>query len=126
MRRDMELIRQIAFVVEASDDDIDSETLAIDGYDEAQIGYHCDLMNESGLIHTVSTRTLGAETTFATFYIQRLTSKGHDFVDAARNNTIWNKATATVASTVGGVTIDVMIRYLKFQAMTALGLPPDS
>ena len=123
MRRDMELIRQIAFAVEAADDGLDSETLVINGYTASQIGYHCELMNESGLIDTIDTQTLGSE--FATFHIRRLTSKGHDFADAARNDTIWNKAKATIASTVGGVTIDVMIRYLKSQAMAALGLPPD-
>ena len=120
MRRDMDLIRQIAFAVEAAGDGIDSEDIRIAGYSDAQIGYHCELMDESGLIDTISTQTLSSD--FATFQIKRLTSKGHDFVDAARNDTLWNKAKTTIAATVGGVTIDVMIRYLKSQALAALGM----
>jgi len=124
MRRDLDLIRQIAFVVESAKDGIDSESIHIPAYTPSQIGYHCDLMNDSSLIDTYSTQTLSSE--FATFHINRLTSKGHDFADAARNETIWNKAKSTISSTVGGVTIDIMIRYLKAQALNALGLSPDS
>lgn len=123
MRRDMELIRQIALVVESANDGIGSEDIRIAGYSVAQVGYHCDLMNESGLIDTIDIRTLSSD--YPTFHIKRLTSKGHDFVDAARNNAIWNKAMATIATAVGGVTIDVMIRYLKFQTMAALGMPTE-
>lgn len=123
MRRDMELIRQIAFAVESADDGLDSEDIQVEGFTASQIGYHCDLMNESGLIDTIDTQTMSSD--FATFHIKRLTSKGHDFVDAARSDTIWNKARATIAATVGGVTIDVMIRYLKSQAMAALGMPTE-
>jgi hypothetical protein len=124
VRRDMDLIRQIAFVVEAAIEGVDSEAIVINGYSDAQVAYHCELMNESKLIDTIDTQTFDSK--FSTFHINRLTSKGHDFVDAARNDTLWNKAKSTIASTVGGVTIDVMIRYLKSQALAALGMSPDT
>ena len=38
MRRDMELIRQIAFAVESANSGVDSETLNIAGFGDAQIG----------------------------------------------------------------------------------------
>ena len=60
---------------------------------------------------------------FAEFQIQRLTSKGHDFIDAARSDTIWKKTTTAIAKAVGGASIDVFIKYLKAQAMETLGLP---
>jgi preprotein translocase subunit SecF len=120
----MELIRKIAFVVETAEEGIDSEDIHIEGYSNAQIAYHCELMNESQLIDAIDTQTLSSE--YATFQINRLTSKGHDFVDAARSDTIWNKAKATITATVGGVSIDVFIRFLKAQALSALGLPPES
>jgi hypothetical protein len=121
MRRDMELVRQIAFAVESASSGIDSESLQIPNYSAEQIAYHCDLMNESGLLDTIDTQTM--DSAFATFHIRRLTSKGHDFIDSARNETLWNKAKTTIASTVGGVTIDVLMKYLKSQAMATLGLP---
>ena len=123
MRRDMDLIRQIAFIIESSDDSFNSETINIANYSQSQIGYHCELMNESGLLDAIDTRTMQSD--YATFHIRRLTTKGHDFVDAARSDTLWNKARATISSTVGGVAIDVLIRYLKTQAASALGLPTE-
>lgn len=102
---------------------IDSESLSIDGFTTAEIGYHCELMNESGLINTIDTQTMGD--VFPTFFIKRLTSKGHDFTDSARSDTLWQKAMTTISATAGGVTIDVMIRYLKQQAYSALGMQQE-
>ena len=81
-------------------------------------------MNESGLINVIDTSTMGRK--ISTFQINRLTSKGHDFVDAARSDTIWNKAKTKIASSVGGVAIDVMIRYLTLQASKTLGMSSES
>jgi hypothetical protein len=123
MKRDMDLIRKIAFAVESMPSSIDSESLRIDGFNEEQIAYHCELMNESGLFVAIDTQTMHSD--YASFNILRLTSKGHDFVDAARSDSVWNKAKATIATTVGSVSLDMMIRYLKTIAGSALGLPPD-
>ena len=120
MRRDMDLVRKIAFAIEDAKSPFDSKSLHIDGYTEEQIAYHCELMNESGLFHAIDVSHLQSK--FAEFQINRLTSKGHDFTDAARSDTIWKKATTTIATTVGGVTIDILIQYLKAQALSALGL----
>jgi hypothetical protein len=123
MRRDMNLIRKIALAIESSGSAINSELLQIEGYTKEQIAYHCELMNESGLIVANDTQTM--QTPHPSFHINRLTSKGHDFVDAARSDSVWNKATTTVATTVSSVSIDVLIRYLKSIASAALGLPTD-
>ena len=111
MKRDMDLIRQIAFAIENASDDLDSPFLVIDGYTPQQIAYHCDLMHESDLFQGFSTSHLSSP--FAEFQIQRLTSKGHDFIDAARSDTIWKKTTTAIAKAVGGASIDVFIKYLK-------------
>jgi hypothetical protein len=124
MKRDMDLIRKIAFAIEDSSSAIDSNSLAIDGFTQEQIAYHCELMNESGLLHAIDVSHLQSK--FAEFQINRLTAKGHDFTDAARSDTIWKKATTKIASTVGGVTIDVLIQYLKTQALASLGLSTPS
>ena len=124
MKRDMDLIRQIGFAIENATGDLDSTSLKIDGFTPQQIAYHCELMHESELFQGFSTSHL--ESPFAEFQIQRLTSKGHDFIDAARSDTIWKKTTTAIATAVGGASIDVVIKYLKAQAMATLGLPTSS
>ena len=118
----MDLIRRIAFVIEESDG-IDSTAITIDGFNADQIAYHCELMNEAGLFTAIDTTCMSSP--YSEFHINRLTTVGHDFVDAARNDTLWKKAMATVKSQVGGVTIELMIQYLKAQAMSRLGLSAE-
>ena len=80
-------------------------------------------MFESGLL-TVSDST-SYNSQICQLLIQRLTSKGHDFIDAARSDTLWQKTKKNVRDTVGGVTMDVLLKYLKAQSLELLGLPSD-
>jgi hypothetical protein len=123
MKRDIDLIRKIAFEVESLSSPINSESLRIDGFNTSQISYHCELMIEAGLIVGKDTSPLISD--FASFKIQRLTSKGHDFIDAARSDSIWNQAKEKIATTVGSTSIDIITRFLKTLASSALGLPAE-
>lgn len=123
MKRDVELIRKLAFIVEEAQGDVYSLSIGIEGYTTAQIAYHCELMREADLIKCIDVGHLGSQ--HPEFVIRRLTSKGHDFADAARNDTIWNKSIATIKKTAGAVTIDLLIQYLKVEARRVLGLPGE-
>ena len=126
MRLNMDLIRQISFAIEASTTPILSNELKIDGYKSAQIICHCSLLREHKLILAGD---CGAETSPNAMLISRLTSAGHDFVDAARNDTIWSKA--LVANNDVPVPLDIFIANLNSVTLSALGLssvygdPPD-
>ena len=126
MRPNMDLIRQITFAIEASTTPISSNELKIDGYASAQIIFHCSLLKEYKLIIADD---CGAETSTNALLISRLTSAGHDFVDAARNDTIWSKA--LVANNDVPVPLDIFIANLNSVTLSALGLssvygdPPD-
>ena len=126
MRLNMDLIRQITFAIEASTTPISSNELKIDGYKSAQIICHCSLLREHKLILAGD---CGAETSPNAMLISRLTSAGHDFVDAARNDTIWSKA--LVANNDVPVPLDIFIANLNSVTLSALGLssvygdPPD-
>ena len=121
MKRDIDLIRKIAFEVESLSSPINSESLRIDGFNTAQIAYHCELMIESGLVVATDTSSMRQDS----FNIQRLTSKGHDFIDAARNDSVWKQAKEKIATTVGTASIDILTRFLKAIASSALGLPSE-
>lgn len=78
------------------------DPLKHDSYSFAEIYEHILLLGdgESKLAHV---RDFGHGNGAA---IDRLTMQGHDFLEAARNDTVWNKA-KHAATKVGGVSIDV-------------------
>lgn len=117
----MELIRKLVFKVEECDGDLMSSSIQIDGYDAKQIAYHCALMYESQLIDCVDVMDLSSQ--YPEFIINRLTSRGHDFADAARNDGVWKKTVTTIKNTVGSATVEVLLQYLRLELRKTLGLP---
>ena len=121
MKRDMDLIRKLALAIEVSVTQIDSTLLLIDGFTPEQIGYHLELMVEAKLIVAIDATHLGSR--YPEMIVTRLSSRGHDFVDAARDDTIWKKSLATIRTTVGTTTISVLLEYLKAEIRRTLGMP---
>lgn len=117
MRPNMDLIRQITFAIEASTTPILSNELKIEGYKSAQIIFHCSLLKEHKLILADD---CGTEVSPNALLISRLTSAGHDFIDSARNDTIWSKA--LVANNDVPVPLDIFITNLESVTLSALGL----
>jgi hypothetical protein len=111
MKRDYELIRQIAFYIESASDEVNSVEIKIDGYEEDQIAYHCELMNEAGFLDCISVDDLGSK--YSEFVILRLSSAGHDFADLARVDSIWGRAMERVKTTASGVSLQVLVAWLK-------------
>ena len=110
MRRDMELIRFILF-------DVEGETeVDLSAYSNEQIIYHKVLLVESGLIHG----TVPADET--NVYPRRLSWEGHDFLDAARNETVWKKTMVKVKELGGGVTLEIVKALLIAIAKDHFGL----
>jgi hypothetical protein len=84
MKRDMELIRLSLLEIEREEPASD-----LFGYTEDQKVYHMALCIEAGLVDGVIVPD-GNGYPAATSAI-RLTWKGHEFFDVARNDTIWKK-----------------------------------
>ena len=128
MRPNMDLIRQITFAIEASTTPILSNELKIEGYASAQIIFHCSLLKEYKLILAGD---CGTDVSANALLISRLTSAGHDFIDAARNDKIWSKTKSLVANNDIPVPLDIFITHLNSVTLSALGLssvygdPPD-
>lgn len=120
----MDLIRQIALVVEEKttgfDPLLESASIQIDGYTSEQIALHCALMSEAKLIVTIDTTYLGSR--HKEFSIARLTWAGCDFLDAARDQKTWKSTMTKVRGKVSSVTFDVLLSLLKSEAGTLLGM----
>jgi len=121
MKRDMDLVRKILFEVEKLPHfdkklprgvKIHNE-IHIDGYTKEEIAYHIALLKEADLIDA---KHIGTQHNKDFWKPIRLTWEGHEFLDAARDNTRWEKAQVAMTK-AGGFALDVMkqllIQYLK-------------
>ncbi len=116
MKRDMDLIRLLLLQAEGEEPAPD-----LSGYTEQQQVYHSALIIEAGLVHgEIITDGDGQPRTTATL---RLTWKGHEFLDAARNETIWRKAAEKTKKAGIQVTMAVLEELLKKLLREPLGLP---
>ncbi len=109
MRRDMELVRKIMLVLEASDRRLDSSTIRITGHAAECITEHLRLLDEAGLIEGI--RAYSVEHSLKWIEL-RLTWGGHDFLDAARNEVLWMETVAQVRHRTGAVPFDVLKGFL--------------
>lgn len=91
MERDLDLIRQILKVTqEYNQRGLPIPPTAIEGYSIEQIEHNINLMVETGLINERGDRLYSDDTLQ---YLQlTLLNKGHNFIEAAKNNSKWKKA----------------------------------
>lgn len=105
MKRDMDLIRQILVQIEAYDGSVgEIFTLSIDGHSDDDVNYHLILLAEAGLIDAVSAETFDS----TDVEVRRLTWAGHEFLDSARSNKIWDGAKAYAIKTTGSLSLEAL------------------
>lgn len=100
MKRDMDLIRALLLAVEDSPSGR-MWSAEISGYTHEQLFYHVELADEAGLVEASLLEPDG-------FVVKRLTYTGHEFLDAARSDTNWNKAKETVLKNAGTLTLEAL------------------
>ena len=119
MIRDLNLIRKLILAAEAGPTGYVQDEIEINGYSEEQIGYHAYLLVNAGLAKGIDVTTIGD--TSPQWTILHLTSAGHDFADAARDESIWQKAAGIAKEKAGNVTLDVMKQILIHLINKTLG-----
>jgi hypothetical protein len=68
-------------------------------------------------------KTIEAAGEIRSTFVTRLSWKGHEFLDAARNENIWKKATDRINSAGVNFTITMLEDLLKQLLKQTLGLP---
>lgn len=119
MKRDWDLVRKILQTIEEGEHGNATNPFFIPGYPHDVVGYHVHLMGEGGLLHAVDTGHMGSKSPCA--YPLSLTWNGHEFLDAARKDTTWNRATER-AKRVGAATFP-MIQSLLMDGAKELLFP---
>ena len=94
----MDLVRKILFEVEKADTFGTQINLKIENYSEKQIDYHILLLSDADLIKTDPPRDTERKRRPV-----RLTWEGHEFAEAARDDTRWNQAKEMMKGTGGFV-----------------------
>lgn len=120
MKRDMDLCRRILLDLEANPRATGHARvkLSIEGVDEATLSYHVMLLSEAGLITAKDSSDLESQT----WQPKRLTYAGHEFLDAARKETFWQKAKDVALEKTGGMSLDLLKTILtKLATDAALG-----
>jgi hypothetical protein len=120
MKRDLELIRKMILAVEDLPTASVSGELKIDGYTEEQIGYHSYLIVDAGLAEGFNVG--GINSSGPMWMIDHLTSAGHDFADASRNEGTWQKAVSIIKEKAGGATIEMVKEVLLSVIKSGAGL----
>ena len=121
MQRDLDLIRRILLEAERSAlGPVGLRDLRFDGHEEAQIAGHIDLLEEGGL--AVALRRAADDGGMTTTGILRITWKGHEFLDAARNDGVWSSTRAMLESHGLTVPLDLLMELLRDSARQYLDL----
>jgi hypothetical protein len=108
MERDMDLVRQVLLEIEKQPFTGDWIDLSIDSHTPEEITYHVMILFEAGLIEAEEV----SDFSNVDWKPIRLTWEGHEFLEAARDDSRWKKATSTVLQRAGGIAFDVLKQLL--------------
>lgn len=116
MRRNPDLIRRIAFAIE--DLEPGKFLYELEGVNQHLFAFHIELMLDSILIQGKVTKYADGSDPNAT--VLRLTSRGCDFIDSARSDTLWNKAKDSVIAPTASWTFEILTEWLKAEIRNGL------
>lgn len=119
MKRDMDLVRKILLAMNDHEHGFVMEELEVGGYTQEQVGYHCFLLYEAGLIQASDVST--DDTPSPSALPVRLTWEGHEFIENAQNDKVWGQAKEAVGK-IGDVSFSVWASVLSQIVMRNLGI----
>lgn len=110
MKRDLDLIRKIMINIEETPTaTTSSKSIVLDGYPQEIVNYHLERLIEAKYI---SATKISPHADLAFFIEISITWKGHEFLDASRNETIWGKAKEKATAFAGEVPMSVIMTIL--------------
>ena len=111
MKRDLDLVRDILLAVEhGGTSGLEVDALTLVDRDPELIARHVQLLHEAGYLIAIYTEP--DQGGIILHGVERMTWKGHEFLDAARNDTVWHKVTASVRAKAASVPFEVLTPLL--------------
>ena len=122
MKRDLELVREILLAIEASGSTQGTIDLSLPDRDPELVSYQVKLLSQAGLVDATDLSTMdGFE-----WVPRSLTWSGHEFLDAARNETVWNKAMSTLKDKATSVPFEIVKAVVIKACKDFIGVPGNS
>lgn len=118
MKRDPEIIREILLATEAHEKPTGWIKLDLPGREADLVSYHVQLLNEAGYLDA---QNLTTHTVFC-WMPKKLTWKGHEFLDAIRNDNVWHKTKEAVKDKLTSLPLDLLKDLAIKIAASMLGL----
>jgi len=119
VKRDMDLVRELLLAIEACEDAFGLPTAEMEGRSDVEVSHHIGIMVQAGLVDAKPRRLLGRD--YVLYREVQLTWHGYEFLDAARNATIW-KLAMEKAKGVGSFTFQLLLQILASEAAKQAGL----
>ena len=108
MKRNMELIRMVMLAAEKTKDPFELIDPKFEGHNEAEISYHIALLDDAGLLHGQDRSAIGVYRWSA----GALTWKGHEFVEAIKDESVWKEALAITEKAGNGTVFELLHKAL--------------
>tara|TARA_R100000789_G_C2882827_1_gene115057 strand:- start:53 stop:430 length:378 start_codon:yes stop_codon:yes gene_type:complete len=124
MKRDLDLYREILMAMEARPAH-EGIMMSLPDHKEDEeehlrVSEHVHTMHKAGLIEGYTTAL--ADGRRLNWQVIRITNEGHDYIDAIRKDTIWEKTKAKLKSVGGGASLDIIKDLALLQIKQELGL----
>ena len=114
MKRNMELVRELLLCVES-----DQGFASLNSkYSQEDVVGHVEILLDAKLLEGKVYKDLSGAP--GSVFVQRLTWAGHEFLDNARNDTVWNKVTATIKNAATTTSFEVLVEMLKVGVLAAI------
>jgi hypothetical protein len=113
MKRNMEIIRLVLM-----EQEIGQASAELSEFSDDEVMYNMVLMKDAGLVEASIIEDGSGD--IARVTIIRMTWAGHDFLDAARDDTIWKKAKARFFKPTASWTFSLLVEWLKAEAKAKL------
>lgn len=104
MKRDMELVRKILLTIEAETPNDFGGITKIEGYDDTVAGHHVKWLEGGGFIEAA----LSQHSDGISWVAIDLTWKGHEFLENARNDTVWKRVVGQIRDKGGSLSLAVI------------------
>ncbi|HEX2836595.1 MAG TPA: DUF2513 domain-containing protein [Phycisphaerales bacterium] len=117
MKRDMDLVRRILLTVEATSERPTGVFSLPDVSDEV-VAYHIEIMHGRGLLDA---EDWGSNDTVG-WYVSGMTWEGQEFLDAIRNDTVWNRVKERFKSEGVGFAIELIMAFAIQEGARRLGV----
>lgn len=119
MKRDKDLIREILLQIENYGEPRGWLEIEVDGYSPEEVSYHVELLSQAGYIQA---KDLSNNTKGHNWKPVTLPWEGHNFLDAARDESIWKKAKEELGEKFQSVTLPILKELLLGYLRVNIGL----